>query len=230
MRKIFVLISILFFFFVICSCTISGSTEAEFQNRLWYRYALDYIKHDEDIFQNRIGSAKEGVEHFKSRERIGQSLLNTERPELSDLSRLLHSSKPIDKKIALVNIMLRKTSELELFEEIINILNSDTDMATKFYCYQCFNNLDKAEVNIFRDDFLDIIENEKLNGNIIAAMPTVVKIDSPKIVNLFIKLMSEGSPEIKQVAYFNFSSIDKKYQTEIRSYLESQGAWFGFEN
>jgi hypothetical protein len=189
--------------------------ESRYISNPWYKYSENYIRHDKIIFENKIGSAQEGINHLHSRDDIKSKLLNEIGPSHSELNRLLLSSNSLDKQVALVNIMLRKIDDLELYRKIVVILQSDEDVLTRFYSYHCFHSLEKDKVKVFEDEIISVIAGEKVDGNIITAMNTLVKLDPPELVDMFTIYLSDGSPEVKQAAYINLDYINEKYRNEI---------------
>lgn len=204
---------------VIISCHCPRSAKAASGKPAWYNSAISYIQYDELIFGNKVKSTEEAAQILKSKARIEDSLLSASQPADTELGNLLRSADQTDRKVALVNIMLRRIADVPLYREIIGVLRSESDMLTRFYAYHCLANLDSEHLDILKEDFLDVIISETNDGNIITAMPILTKVDSSRVVDLFVKYFSKGSRVVKEIACLNFDKIQRELQKQIMDQL-----------
>jgi hypothetical protein len=134
----------------------NGICEMNYEMRPWYKCASAYIDYDETIANDTIHDNESALRILGQREQAKTKLLSSAGPTDAELESLLVSSRILDKKIALVNIMLRRVYAENIHSKIIDILNSSDDFFLKFYGYHCVNALDEGRVNHFGNDILAI--------------------------------------------------------------------------
>jgi len=203
----------------------NGICEMNYETRLWYKYAIAYINYDEMIAKGNVKDNESALEILGQREQAKTKLLSVSAPTDAELELLLRSSRILDQKIALVNIMLRDVYTEHIYNNIIDILNSSNDFFLRFYCYHCINLLDDKRLNRFGNDFIAILKHEKVEGLITTAMPTLVKIKSDEVVCLYVRYFKQESRTLKWVAYIYFDKLDREYQKKIKTILEKENAW-----
>jgi hypothetical protein len=82
------------------------SCQSKVKDQAWYRNAVEYIKADETITRNAHEEKQTGLEDLKLRDKIAAELLKSEPPSANQLKKLLASRNYLDRKVALVNILL----------------------------------------------------------------------------------------------------------------------------
>jgi len=212
---------VIFIMLIFCNCV---SCKQILNDKLWYKYAVEYIKADEIIIQHAIEKKETFLEDYNLRYKAETQLLNSSPPTLFELEQLLNSQNIIDKKVALVNIVKRHYYSYELFETILIQYDPNNDYFLKFYSYQCFNFLDKDKIKQFEDEVIRITTLENNEAIIISAMPTLAMIDSPKVVSLFVRFFKNGSLGLKRASYIYLKKMDEKYFKEVKKILVKENA------
>lgn len=196
----------------------------------WYKVAEEYIEYDNLMFENRIKDPQKGIEFLKIREACRKTLINSKRPYENELKILLVSKNMLDKKVALVYCALRGVHRIELYKYVFDILATSPDMQLRFYSYLAINNLTENDIVRYQDDFLNILSKEDIDALVIKALPILKKIDSPKVVDFFMKYLTHDSKMIQVAAQNYVKDIDKDYQKEINNrmstYRKKKGTTF----
>jgi hypothetical protein len=189
----------------------------------WYKHAEGYVYLDEKLIEHVIKEKDSFKKDYHARYQAETSLLHVDAPSNADIVQLLMSSSMLDRKVALVNVMLRKIYySQDIYNRILSLLESENDPFTRFYCYHCFNLLDADKIEHYKDGLIDVFSNEEKEYLIIAGMPTLVKINSPRIVPIFLKYLDEGSEGLRRATCVYLHKLGKKYLEENKSLLEKK--------
>ena len=199
--------------------------DMNFATKEWYQYSLKYIQNDQIIMQNSLKNLTEFQEHLELRENITNKITDSKSPTDLQLTKLLVSPDSDDKRVALVYILIRKTYNKEIYAKIVKLLRSENDYLTRFYCYNCINLLSKNLLNDFSNHYLDVVEEEENESLLMTTMPSLEKIDSSRIVNLFVKNFKRGSKTLKRSIYVTLRNMDNKYYYQVKEILEKENAW-----
>ena len=190
----------------------------------FYKYATEYIKADETIIQNTLEDKETSLEDLKLRDQVKTDLVNSPAPTVKQLQKLLASPHPLDKKVALVNIMFRKIYSQNLFEEIIELNNLRDYYFVKFYSYQCFNLLDQATMKQHEKEFIEILKWETSGPHIVCAMPSIIKLEPSIIIPLFARFFKYGDKGLKSASYVYLISLGNDYLAKVEKILEKENA------
>ena len=214
-------LAIMFILFLIsCSCSTERTQNNQnYLDQSWYITAMEYINYDKVIINNNIKNFDKFNEILRLKQNAAIELVKSSPPRNYELEEILVSSVTLTRQIGLVNIMVRDLYSKELYKIILNILWADNGYLTRYYSYNCINLLNNDDLNGFSSDLLDILMFENYDGLIVVAMPSVLKIDNPKLIDLFVKLISSGSPTLKEIALVNLSNIKEKYRAAIEQKL-----------
>ena len=110
--------------------------------------------------QNESLKKQTALKDLALRGKAKNNLINSPSPTEKQLEVLLSSQDPLDRKVALVNIMLREIYTESLFKKIIALNDNRDIFFTKFYSYQCFDFLNKDITKKYQEEFIDMINWE----------------------------------------------------------------------
>ena len=222
--KRFLISQILLVLFLIpafCNGVVCGE---KFKDKLWYKHAEEYIKADQQMIQHAIEKKETFLEDYNLRYEAELKLINSPLPTALELEELLNSQDVLGKKVAIVNIMKKKIYSEILFKTILRQHDSNDDFFTKFYTYQCFKLLNKDKMKRFEDDFIKILSFEKNESLIITAMPTLLQVETSKVIPLFVRYFKNGTTELRRSSYIHLKKMGEQYLQEVKEILREQNA------
>ena len=185
---------------VVSLLLLATSCQRNNEAELWLVLAREYVKADATLLQNEADKKNTAAQDYAARKEAEAKLLRAEAPRNSVLQQLLRSGDAETKKLALVNIMLRKIDDNVLLGSILEKYRIDDDMFTKFYSIQCFKDLNQNKLKVFEDSLINILDSETNEIPIIAAMPTLAKLDKSKVELLFSRYAKTGSQGLRDIA------------------------------
>jgi hypothetical protein len=188
-----------------------AASNTDEKDRPWFKYAEEYVYYDKILTSNLTKAKHAFTEDYRARQEAETKLVNSVAPSSDELQRLLMSSAMLDKQVALVNIMARQIQESETYNMILRLLTTESDYFTRFYCYHCFNKLASDQLQNFREGLIDVFLKERNEILIIAGMPTLTRIESPRIGSVFHRYLDEGSDGLRRAICTNLETIDRRY-------------------
>lgn len=213
--------SLIFLIFLLSNLV---SCQSEVQNQPWYRKAVEYIKSDKITIRNAYERKQTGLEDLKLRNNIASDLLKTEPPSVNQLKELLASGNYLDRKVALVNMMVRHIHSEDLSKGIILLNNSMDIFFIKFYSINCLRELDQETLKRFEDDLIDIFYFETSPPILVSAMPIIIRLEKSKTIPLFVKYFKDGPEGIRKAAYVYSKKMGEEYFGEVKGILEKEKA------
>lgn len=223
-KKRFLTAQVLLVLFILYPLGSMLFSAEELKEKLWYKHALQYIEADKKMIQNAMEKKETFLEDYSLRYEAELKLFHSHPPTALELIALLNSKDVLDKKVALVNIMNKKIDSEALFETILKQHDPKDDFLTKFYMYQCFKVLNRDKMKQFEDGFIKILDRENNESLIISAMPTLVQVESSKVIPLFVKYLKTGSFELKSASYIYLIKMGEKYLDTVKKILKEQKA------
>jgi hypothetical protein len=181
------------------SIVLASSCQKADEPQLWRVLTMEYVKQDAALVQNEADKRNTALQDFAARSRAEKNLLAVAGPPNNVLENLLRSKEAEDRKLALVNVMLRKINQKDLLKTILETYRRNDDMFTKFYSIQCFKNLSQSELKIFENNFVGILRSETNEIAIVAAIPMLAKMDQSKVRPLFAEYVKTGSQGLRDV-------------------------------
>jgi len=194
------------------------------KNQSWYTNAAEYIKADEVMIWNAYKKKQTGLEDLKLRDKTAAELLKSQPPSIKQLKELLASGDYLDRKVALVNIMLRNIFSESLSKDIVSLNNPMDIFWVKFYSLNCFKELDQETIKRFEDDLIDIYYFETDQSILISAMPIIIRLDRSKTIPLFVKYFENGPEGLRKGAYVYTKKMGEEYFSEVKAILEKKKA------
>jgi hypothetical protein len=188
----------------------------------WFGYAKNYIEADAQML--REATQPTFSRNYELREKAKTLLEKAGAPSISTLDALLRSTNDLDRKAALVTIMVTKTNANELFATILARYKVKDDFFVKFYSQHCFENLSDSQIVTVEDRLVSILGSEEDELVITAGMPTLMRLDSAKSKSLLIKYMTTGSPGLRRTANSYINRRGKDFFEEIKAALEQDKA------
>jgi hypothetical protein len=200
------------------------SCQSEVQNEPWYRKAVEYIESDEITIRNAYERKQTGLEDLKLRDKIVSELLKSQPPSINQLKELLASGNYLDRKVALVNIMLRHIYSENLSKDIVAFNNPVDIFWVKFYSLNCFKELDQDAIKRFEDDIINIYSFETDQSLLISAMPIIIRLDRSKTIPLFVKYFENGPEGLRKAAYVYAKKMGEEYFMQVKTILKEKKA------
>ncbi|KAF0145273.1 MAG: hypothetical protein FD156_1104 [Nitrospirae bacterium] len=194
------------------------------QDKLWYKHAAEYIKADEIMIQNAIEKKETFLEDYDLRDVATLKLINAPSPTISVLEKLLKSKNAQDRKVALVNIMVRNIYSENLFKTILGGYDTNDDFFIRFYRYRCFKFLGKDKIRHFEDKFLILLSLENNGSIIISAMPTLIEIEPSKVIPFFVQYFKSSDRGLRLASYVYLKRMGEGYLNDVKSILEKENA------
>ncbi len=210
--------------FLIFVLSIIISCQPKAKDQAWYKNAVEYIKANETIIRNAKDDKQTGLEDLELRNKIAAELLKSEPPSIEQLKELLASGNYLDKKVALVNIMLRRIYSKDLFKDITSLIEPMNVFWLKFYSLECFGELKEEALKSFEDDLINIFWFETNQSLLGSAMPIINRLQRSKTVPLFVRYFRDGSKGFRKVAYAYSKRMGEEYFREVKAGLEKEKA------
>lgn len=217
-------INLAFFIFLIFLLSNLLSCQSKPNDQPWYRNAVEYIKADETAIRNAYDNKQTGLEDLKLRDKIAADLLKSESPSINQLKELLASGNYIDRKVALVNIMLRHIYSEDLFKDITSLIAPMDIFWLKFYSLRCLGELKEDTLKQFEDDLVNIFRFETDQSLLVSAMPTIIRLDKSKTIPLFVRYFKDGPRGLRKAAYVYSKRMGEEYFCEVKAILEKDKA------
>ncbi|MBT8489553.1 MAG: hypothetical protein KJN62_00750 [Deltaproteobacteria bacterium] len=192
------------------------------EKELWYTYAKDWDIARENMEKNDKEKKGTFAEDYNLLRELRLLLAQSPSPTQETLKRLLQSSNDSDKKVALINIFIKKIYFKDLYNEIINCLRSEQAFIVRFYCYECFDCLETIKLEYHTNDFLSAVENESNEELILNVLPVLIKIDSKRTINLFVKYLQSGSNDLKTVVRIYLEKMDEEKKEKIKKIISGR--------
>lgn len=208
---------------IVVFCDIAFCNET-LKDKLWYKHAEEYINADEIMIQNAIEKKETFLEDYDLRDAATLKLVNLSSPAISELEKLLKSKDAQDRKVALVNIMIKNIYSENLFKTILRGYDPNDDFFTRFYRYRCFKFLGRDKIRHFEDKFLNLLSLEDNGSIIISAMPTLIKIEPSKVIPLFVQYVKSSDRGLRLASYIYLKRMGEGYLNEVKSILEKENA------
>jgi hypothetical protein len=212
---------VIFLFFLLSNLI---SCQSKVKDQAWYRNAVEYIKADETIIRNAYGKKQTGLEDLKLRDNIAAEVLKSEPPSISQLKKLLASGNYLDRKVALVNIMLRHIYSEDLFKDITSLIDPMNIFWVKFYSFRCLGELKEETIKRFEDNLINIFYFETDQSLLVSAMPTINRLERSKTIPLLVKYFRDGPEGLRKAAYVYSKKMGEEYFSEIKAILEEEKA------
>jgi len=214
-------LSLLLSIVVFCDIAFCNGT---LKDKLWYKHAEEYINADEIMIQNAIEKKETFLEDYDLRDAATLKLVNSPSPAISELEKLLKSKDAQDRKVALVNIMIKNIYSENLFKTILGGYDSNDDFFTRFYRYRCFKFLGRDKIRHFEDKFLNLLSLEDNGSIIISAMPTLIEIEPSKVIPLFVQYVKSSDRGLRLASYIYLKRMGDGYLNEVKIILEKENA------
>jgi hypothetical protein len=192
------------------------------QTEPWFIHARRYIEADAQML--RGATQVTFSQNYELREKARSLLQREGAPSLATLDTLLRSSDDLDRKAALVVIMVRKTSADELFTTIVSRAQPSDDFFVKFYRQHCLENLSNPQVATLTDQLTSMFAAENDEVIIIAGMPTVIRLDRAKARHLLVRYMKTGTPSLRRMTNIFINKAGDGLFEEIKAALEQDNA------
>ena len=159
---------------IIILTVVQVSFCAENENKAsWFNYAEQYIQADKEMLVNAAEKKNSFLEDYDSRLAAESKIRELSLPPLSSLEDLLKSRNDMDRKVALVLIMLKKINNEQLTNTILNRYNIKDEFFIKFYSHQALKHLTENQLSKIQNKLLNVYNTENNETVIISAMPTV---------------------------------------------------------
>jgi hypothetical protein len=189
-----------------------NSCRNDTRNEPWFSLAQKYIEADATMLRNAAAGKETAVEDTTVRDDFAAELQKMPAPPLSELEKLVRSEDLPSQKVALVNVMVREITETRLLESILDTYPSIDDRAGKFYALQAFKDLDDTQIKAFEDRIVRLLSTETDETAIIAALPTLIRLDHAKIKPLLTKYLQSGTPGFRATVIVSLKKWAKMYQ------------------
>jgi len=213
--------SLIFLIFLLSNLV---SCQSEVQNQPWYRKAVEYIKSDDITIRNAYERKQTGLEDFKLRDKVASELLKSEPPSINQLKELLASGNYLDRKVALVNIMLRHIYSEDLFKDIMSLIDPMDIFWLKFYGFRCLGELKEETIKRLENDLINIFYFETDQSLLVSAMPIINHLEKSKTIPLFVKYFKDGPEGLRKAAYVYSKRMGEEYFGEVKGILEKEKA------
>lgn len=165
----------------------------DIKNEPWFYVAEKYVDADAAMLKNAAVGKETAFEDMALRDNFASELQKLPVPLISELEKLLRSEDLLSKKVALVNVMVRNITDTQLLGSILETYSSIGDRAGKFYALQTFKHLDDIQIKAFEDRLVNLLSTETDETAIIAALPTLIRLDRGKVKPLLIKYLQSGT-------------------------------------
>jgi hypothetical protein len=213
MKKIIILsISVLLLFLLCCMGCQSNKAALD--------YAKQYIEADELIvnpdYKNKF------KECYELRSEAADNLIKAPTPPIAILDELVKSKDSLKRKKALVIIMVKKITDDQLFQNIVESYNvNDDDFFLKFYSQQCLRNASDKLMIKLSTKLINIFSKETEENIILEGMKNLVRLNPQLAKPLLIKYFESGSIDLRRAEYYYLTrNDDRKLYNDIIASLK----------
>ena len=190
----------------------------------WLALAKQYVRADEKLLRLEQNKQKGILQQLDLRDDLRANLEHAPSPSIDQLTSLLRSLDPFDRKTALVVTFLRHITSLDLTKLVLNRYNDESDFFIRFYSHQVLMNLSDEQVRTVQADILRISRNEKYETILVTSLPTLLRLERDAVVPVLVGYFKKGSPGLKRATYATLRSSHDNYLEEIRSILKRDKA------
>ena len=195
-----------------------GLYEEMLRHQKWYGFAIDYVTANENLIKdNKYTNRK--MDLLLSAK---TQLLQSHQPSSCALRALITSGNLSDKKVALVNVMTRRSYSNALFKTIVASYRTSDDLLTRRYFFLCFGFLTREQIREFEDDYLHDLAAESHESVIVSAIPPLIEMDAIKVIPFFVKYLKSPNKNLKLMSYVYLKKMGTKYLDEVKDMLQKE--------
>lgn len=174
------------------------SIGSELKATVWQDYAKSYIKNDQRLLERANGSSEEVLSILRQRDEVMERLAKSTLPRDSTLVALLQSSSILERKMALIAAIAKKTNNPSLLQTVLLQYPEKDDYLLKFYSFQVMRNLTQKQISEYSTAVGTLFQQEQSESLIVSGLPILFRLKQDDVLPIVLAYMKKGPNSLRR--------------------------------
>jgi hypothetical protein len=178
--------------------SVDVSIGSELKATVWQDYAKSYIKNDQRLLDRANGSSEEVLSILRQRDEAMERLATSTLPRDSTLVALLQSSSILERRMALIAAIAKKTSNPSLLQTVLSQYTEKDDYLLKFYSFHLMRNLTQKQISEHSTALCTLFQQEQSESLIVSGLPLLFRLKQDDVLPIVLAYMRKGPNSLRR--------------------------------
>jgi hypothetical protein len=209
---------------VYCVLTVYADKCDAFKcNSEWCELALNYIECDEFIASGNV-KTDDLLDVVLKKNNIEININRANQPQAEEIHEMLISNDVKCNKVALVYVLLSRSINDLVVENILSYFSANKDSSVLEYSISCLNIVNTDLLHKYKKDIFDIAYKVGFDSSLLLKMmPVFEKYDISEKFPLYVDMLSSNTRYIVLSCYLSVKKLGSKYVDIAKYELSKQG-------